>query len=144
MLQFGCHRNLLFKKKFSKYKWSKLWKIGNISDILTVSVTVWMSQKLAIFFLNLKMCNLEKKFIVHFSDILQLTENKRMSQRLPIIDATRSNPPTQKNSEYLWLQYCHTTVLKSLFFTIFWKDSKYQWLQNWLDCYCSSSILWHK
>ena len=47
------------------------------------------------------MYNLEKKYIVHFSDILQLTKNKRMSQRLPIIDVTRSNPPTQKNSEYL-------------------------------------------
>ena len=45
------------------------------------------------------MYNLENKYIVNFSDILQLTENKRMSQKLPIIDATRSNPPPNNYSE---------------------------------------------
>ena len=45
------------------------------------------------------MYNLENKYIVNFSDILQLTENKRMSQELPIIDATRSNPPSNNYSE---------------------------------------------
>ena len=45
------------------------------------------------------MYNLENKYIVNFCDILQLTENKRMSQKLPIIDATRSNPPSNNYSE---------------------------------------------
>ena len=45
------------------------------------------------------MYNLENKYIVNFSDILQLTENKTMSQKLPIIDATRSNPPSNNYSE---------------------------------------------
>ena len=45
------------------------------------------------------MYNLENKYIVNFSDILQLTENKRMSQKLPIIDATRSNPSSNNYSE---------------------------------------------